>query len=70
MMATLIVEITAECEGLLHTLPRGGGWSLESEEYREDGSGTLEISFDGDDLSAAAERALDANSEVISYKVK
>lgn len=69
-MATLIVEVTADCEGLLHTLPSGNGWSLESEDYREDGSGTITVSFDGDDLSAAAEQALNTNDEVVSYHVE
>ncbi len=68
-MATLIIEVTAECEGLLHTLPRGAGWELQSEDYCEDGSGTITIDFDGDDLSAAAEQSLDTNDEVVSYQV-
>ena len=69
-MATLIVKITPYCEGLLLMLPRGAGWELEDEEYDEDGVGVITISFDGADLSAAAEQALDTNDEVISYEVK
>lgn len=66
-MGTLIVKVTAECEGLLHTLPRGQGWSIESETYDIDGHGLIEIGFQGDDLSAAAEQALDSNDEVVMY---
>jgi len=69
-MATLIVEVTPECEGLISTLPRGMGWSVEDESYREDGSGTITISFDGNDTSIATELALDSNPDVISYKVE
>jgi hypothetical protein len=69
-MATLIVSVNAECEGLLHNLPQHEGFVLESEEYNEDGSGVLEISFDGDDLSAAAEQALNTNDGVVSYRVE
>jgi hypothetical protein len=68
-MGTLIVKVTAECENLVGSLPRGNGWILEAEEYAEDGSGTITISFDDDDLSGVAERALDTNPEVVSYRV-
>ena len=69
-MATLIVEVTPDCEGLISTLPRGMGWFIEDESYREDGSGTITISFDGDDTSAATEQALNSNLDVISYRVE
>lgn len=69
-MSTLIVNVTAECEGLITSLPRGQEWELISEDYNEDGSGTVIIGFDGDELSATAEQALNTNSEVISYSVK
>ena len=69
-MSTLIVKVTAECEGLLHTLPRGAGWELQNEDYDDDGLGTITIGFDDDDLSATAEQALNTNDEVISYRVE
>ena len=67
-MATLIVRVTAECEGLLTSLPRHEGWELQSEDYNEDGSGIVTIGFDGDELSAAAEQALNTNDGVLSYQ--
>ena len=68
-MATVFVTVRAGSEGLISTLPRGEGWCLESENYNEDGTGIIEISFDDDDLTAAAEQALNTNDEVISYRV-
>ena len=44
-MSTLIVKVTAECEGLITSLPRHEGWELQSEDYNEDGSGTITIGF-------------------------
>lgn len=69
-MGTLIVAVTAECEELITALPRHEGWELQSEDYSEDGSGVITIGFDGDDLSAAAEQALNTHDGVVSYRVE
>ena len=69
-MGTVFVTVTPECEGLISTLPRGTEWCVESETYNEDGSSIIEISFDDDDLTGAAEQALNTNDNVISYHVK
>ena len=68
-MGTVIVKVSAECEGLIGTLPRGREWELIDEEYAEDGTGTITIGFDGNDLTASDEQALNTNSEVISYEL-
>ena len=65
----LIVQVTADCEELIGTLPRGYEWALESEDYADDGTGIITINFKGGDLTAAAEQALDTNPDVISYSV-
>ena len=75
-MGKVIVTVTTECEGLLHTLPRGRVWELQSEEYKADPNGSgmtvgiIAIGFDGDELSGYAEAALNANDEVLSYRVE
>ena len=72
-MGKLIVTVRGESEGLIHTLPRGNGWELQSEEYKTvDGVfiGIITIGFDDDELSGHAEAALNANDEVISYRTE
>lgn len=69
-MGTLIVTVNAECEELITSLPRGEGWELQSEDYNEDGSGVIVIGFDDDELSAAAEQALNTHDGVISWRVQ
>jgi len=72
-MGKVIVTVRDGSEGLLHTLPRGEGWELQSEEYEtvDDVTvGIIAIGFDGDELSGHAEAALNANDEVISYRVE
>ena len=68
-MGTLIVKVTAECEGLISALPRDGEWELVSENYNDDGSGVVTIDFYGDDLSASAKQALDTHDGIITYEI-
>ena len=66
-MGTLTVKVTPECEGLLHTLPRGREWELLDEDYTADGTGIVTIGFEGNQLTASDEQALNTNPNVISY---
>lgn len=69
-MITVAVEVTADCEGLLHSMPRGYEYDLDSEEYKEDGSGIVVfIVHDVDELTSGMEQALNTNDGVISYFV-
>lgn len=67
-MGEVTVTVTAECEGLLHTLPSGREWELLDEEYADDGTGVIRIGFDGDELTAADEEAFNTNPGVICYE--
>jgi len=68
-MLTLQVTVTADCEGLLHSLPRHE-WELESEEYNDDGTGVVTITaHDLDDTTSALEWALNMHPGVVSYRV-
>jgi hypothetical protein len=67
-MITVKVSVTAECEGLLHSMPRGYEYELVAEDYNDDGSGTVEfIIHDVDELTAAMEQSLNTNPGVVSY---
>ena len=69
-MITVTVKVTAECEGLLNSMPRGYEYELTDEDYNEDGSGTVEFFIhDVDELTAGHQLVLDTNDEVVSYTV-
>jgi len=68
-MGTVTVIVRPECETLIGSLPRGRGWELISEDYDDDDYGEIVIGFEDDELTAADKRALDANLNIVSYKV-
>jgi len=70
-MLTVKVSVTADCEALLHALPRFQGWYLEDERYDEDGAGVVTIcSYDLDgDLPASTERAISLHPGVVEFEV-
>ncbi|MHC4617973.1 MAG: hypothetical protein ACYTEQ_09490 [Planctomycetota bacterium] len=68
MALTLTIKVTPDCEGLLHSLPRGHEYELTDEDYNEDGSGIVKIDIhDLDELTGAIEQTLNTNDDVISY---
>ncbi len=72
-MGTLIVKVTPECEGLIHSLPLFERFNLINEEEGGDtDSGHYEVTldFEGDDISAMSELALNVNPDVISYRIE
>ena len=69
-MVKVIVEVTAECESLISSMPRGSEYEMAAEDYNEDGSGFVTFFVHGvDELPSGMEQALNANDEVISYSV-
>jgi hypothetical protein len=72
-MNTLSVIITPDCEELLSHMPRGRDWSIISEDYKKNGSGTVKIGYNHNglesesELTAAEEQALNTNRSVIAY---
>lgn len=69
-MSTVTVKVTPNCESLISHLPRGYEWELISEDYDDEGNGEIVIAFEGDDLTSAAEQALNTHPDVISYSVE
>lgn len=70
-MITITIKVTAECEGLLHSMPRGYEYELISEDYNDDGSGVVEIAIhDVDELTTGMLQAMDTTDGVTSYHVE
>lgn len=69
-MLVLVVKTTPDCEGLITYLPRFHEWDLQSEEYDDDGVGTITIiAHDIFDPTAAIVDALESHPGVIEYDV-
>lgn len=69
-MITVTVKVTADCEGLLHTMPHGYEYELTSEDYNTDGSGIVEfVIHDVDELTGAMKQSLNTNDGVVSYSI-
>lgn len=65
MAIQITVVVTDECEGLLHSLPRGYEYGL----VKETDNRVTFIVHDVDEMTSGMYEALDTNPEVISYTV-
>lgn len=67
-MIILTVEVSAECEEAITGLPWGHEYELDSEEYNDDGSGTVKFHIhDIDELTEDIRDSLNANDCVSRF---